>query len=57
MPPPTGCEVFPGLEDGFFTCLGIAIDTVDPVRYHPHETLQCFQVERVSARMVLRVSV
>lgn len=57
MPPPTGCEVFPILEDSFFACLRIAVATVDSIRHHPYEALQCFQVVRVSARVVLCVSV
>lgn len=35
----TGREVFPVLEDGFCTCLRIAIGIIDPVRHRLHKVL------------------
>lgn len=57
MPPPAGCKVFPVLQNGFFTSRGITVNAIYPVRHLPHKVLQGLQVVRVSARVVLGVSV
>ncbi len=57
MPPPAGREVFPIIEDGLLTRLGVTIHAVDTVCHVPHKVLQGLQVVRVSAGVVLRVSV
>ena len=57
MPPPAGLEVFPILKDSFFTSFVILVNTIDPIRNHPHKVLQGLQVVWVGARMALDVSV
>ncbi len=57
MPPPAGREVFPVLQNGLLARLGVAIGAIDTVRHHSHKVLQGLQVVRVSARVVLYVSV
>ncbi len=57
MPPPSGREVFPVLEDAFFPGFGVAVSTIDPVCNVPYKVLQGLQVVGVSARVILCVSV